>query len=385
MRVTLRGRVTFAAVIALVGLTSFFQGASAMGFQSAASESSSDSTAPACGWATSAPTTYQHVIWIMFEDNVLSNVIGNAAAPYITNLAKNQCGYARGWLANILHSAPNYVPATAGANCDSETLNDTTPKGDTCITHGVSPAAKCTSNSCAGTVAIPSIFEQVQDVPGDSWKAYEEGMPSNCSVAPTSGRYYVRHNPAPYFSDLRMKGQLGGNTCASDDVSFPNTTCDGTSCTPATSSNVLANDLANNTLPTFSFVTPNFCDDMHTKCKPYTSRVTNGDQWLAAWLPMIIASPAYQGGTTAVFIMWEAASGTAGAKFGDPLPNVIVAPSVVPGTVIPSTTTINNIAALGATENMLGLGYLGCATGMQGNGAACPAGSTTNLRSQFGI
>ena len=43
---------------------------------------------PACGWATSAPTTYQHVIWIMFEDNVLSSVIGNAAAPYITNLAK---------------------------------------------------------------------------------------------------------------------------------------------------------------------------------------------------------------------------------------------------------------------------------------------------------
>ena len=210
-------------------------------------------------------------------------------------------------------------------------------------------------------------------------------MPSNCSVAPTSGRYYARHNPAPYFSDLRINGQLDGNTCANDDVSFPNTTCNGTSCTPSTSSNVLANDLANNTLPTFSFVTPNFCDDMHTKCKPYTSRVTNGDQWLAAWLPMIIASPAYQSGTTAVFIMWEAASGTAGAKFGDPLPNVIVAPSVVPGTVIPSTTTMNNIAALGATENMLGLGHLGCATGMQGNGAACPAGSTTNLRSQFGI
>ena len=88
MRVTLRGRVMFGTIIALLGSTSFFGGASAMGFQPAASETSSAGTEPACGWATSAPTTYQHVIWIMFEDNVLSSVIGNAAAPYITNLAK---------------------------------------------------------------------------------------------------------------------------------------------------------------------------------------------------------------------------------------------------------------------------------------------------------
>jgi hypothetical protein len=118
---------------------------------------------------------------------------------------------------------------------------------------------------------------------------------------------------------------------------------------------------------------------MHNKCTPYKNRVTNGDQWLAAWLPIITASPAYQSGSTAVFIMWD--EGT----FGSALPNVVVAPSVVPGTVVPATTTMNNIAALRTTEDMLGLGHIGCATGIQGDGSACPIGSTTDLRSGFNI
>ena len=335
-------------------------------------------TAP-CGWATTPPTTYQHVIWIWFEDSHLNGVIGNSAAPYITNLAKHQCAYAKGWLDNILADAPQYVPATAGANCNSGTLNNTTPAGDRCITSGAAPASTCTSTTCKNTLAINSIFEQVQNTTGDSWKAYEESMPSNCSTAGHVGNYYVRHDPPPFFNHLRIVGQFGGNTCATNDVVLPTTSCTGTSCSLAPSPNSLLDDLNNNTLPTFSFVTPNICNDMHTKCAPYTSRVTNGDQWLAAWLPRIIQSPAYQSGNTAVFVMWDETA------FGSAMPNVIVAPTVSPGTFIPGANTANNIAALGATEDMLGLARIGCATGLQGNGSPCPAGSTADLRGWFHI
>ena len=374
-------RVAVSATVTLVGLSTLASSAVRVyaSHPDAGSVSTSAVETAPCGWAATPPTTYQHVIWIWFEDSHLNKVIGNAAAPYITNLAKTQCAYALGWRADILSSAPQYVPATAGANCNSETLNNITPAGDTCITSGAAPAQSCVSTTCKNTVAITSIFEQVQNIPGDSWKAYEESMPSNCSTAGHSGYYYVRHNPAPYFSHLRIAGQFGGNTCATSDVVLPTTSCNGTSCSIAASPNSLLDDLNNNTLPTFSFVTPNFCDDMHTKCAPYLSRFTNGDQWLAAWLPKIIASPAYQNGSTAVFLMWDQ------TKFGEALPNVIVAPSVVPGSVISAATTINNIAALGATEDMLGLGPIGCATGLQGNGAPCPDGSTVDLRTLFNI
>jgi phosphatidylinositol-3-phosphatase len=339
------------------------------------------SSSSPCGTSITPPATYQHVIWIWMEDNTLSTVIGNAAAPYITNLA-SECGYAKGWLDDVINGASNYVPGVAGANCNSGTIHATTPPGDMCITQGMSPAAKCTLSSCKNTVAITSIFEQLQDVPGDTWKAYEESMPSNCYTSNTSSKiapYLVRHNPAPYLSDLRIAGQLGGNTCASNDVAVPTTSCNGTSCPPNETSNSFFNDLMNNTLPSFSFVTPNACNNMHNKCAPYKNRVTNGDQWLSTWLPIITSSTPYQSGTTAVFVMWDEGS------FGSSLPDVVVAPSVVSGTVVPAATSMNNVAALRGTEDMLGLGHIGCATGVQGDGSACPVGSTTDLRSLFNI
>jgi hypothetical protein len=77
--------------------------------------------------------------------------------------------------------------------------------------------------------------------------------------------------------------------------------------------------------------------------------------------------------------MWDEGS------FGSALPNVVVAPTVAPGTVVPAAMSMNNIAALGTTEVMLGLSHIGCATGLQGDGSACPVGSTTALRSAFNI
>jgi hypothetical protein len=332
----------------------------------------------ACGWAASPPATYQHVIWIWFENKSLSSVIGSANAPYMTSLAKSACAYGTSWLDNVLNSPsePNYVAATSGSNCDSNTLNTSTPAGDRCVTTDGAPAASCSDVTCAGTVATSSIFEQLQNV-SKSWRAYQEGMRGTCSIAPPSGRYHVKHNPPPFFSHLRIAGQFGGNTCSVDDIPFPTTPCDGTGCTPAASPNALADDLTNDTLPAFAFVTPDICDDMHYTCSPYNSSVKNGDDWLAAWMPRILASPAYQAGSTAVLVMWD--EGT----FGAAQPNIVVAPSVVPGTVVGATA--NSVAALRATEDMLGLDHLGCATGVQGDGSPCPAGSTADLRALFNL
>jgi hypothetical protein len=63
---------------------------------------------------------------------------------------------------------------------------------------------------------------------------------------------------------------------------------------------------------------------------------------------------------------------------------VIVSPST--DRVI-SSTTMNNLAALGTTESMLGIGTrLGCASGTPPGGVGtCPSGSTVDLRGLFNL
>lgn len=324
------------------------------------------------------PPAYRHVIWIWFENKALSSVIGNAAAPFVTRLATEQCAYSARWMDDVVDTqVGTYVAATAGANCDSGTLRALAPPGDRCVTIDDPPPATCVDTTCHATVATTSIFEELQHA-GKSWRAYEEGMPRNCSAAYFRRGYDVEHNPPMLFSHIRVGGAWGAPTCSRFDLGFPTTVCNGVRCAIQDRDNPLARDLRTGDLPAFSFVTPNLCGDMHDSCPPYASKVTNGDQWLAAWIPRITGSPAYRDGSTAVFVMWDEG---AGGTFGTATPNVIVAPSVVPGTVVHAV--VNNVAALRATETMLGVPLLGCASGHQANGKSCPPGSTADLAVLF--
>ncbi len=105
-----------------------------------------------------------------------------------------------------------------------------------------------------------------------------------------------------------------------------------------TSSGNFLNDLNNNTLPSFSFVIPNLCNDTHD-CS-----VATGDTWLKAWMPKILGSAAYQSGNTAVILMYDEYTS---------IPNVFISPSTHPGTVY--TTNVNHYALLRTTEEMLGI------------------------------
>jgi hypothetical protein len=79
-------------------------------------------------------------------------------------------------------------------------------------------------------------------------------------------------------------------------------------------------------------------------------------------VPKILDTTAYRDGSTALFIVWDEPT---------QLANVVVAPSVRPGTV--SGSSVNHYSLLRATEEMLGLPLLGQA-------AAAP-----DLRSPLGV
>ena len=262
-----------------------------------------------CGMRATAPG-YQHVIWIWMENHSYNSIIGSSQAPYINSLA-TECGLATNYH-NVSHpSLPNYISATSGLGYSGIARFD----GDCNPVPGcVTPAA--------------SIFGQ-----GETWKAYEESMPSNCHKA-NSGKYAVRHNPPPYFTTLRG--------CATFDVPYGR----------------LARDLSTGKLPAFSFVTPNLIDDMHSSSVPV------GDKWLAANLPAILTSPEYVNGSTAVFITWDEGEGGTATKcatnttdVGCHVATIVISPSTKRGTR--SAKLFNHYSLLRTAEQLLGLPLLG--------------------------
>jgi phospholipase C len=151
--------------------------------------------------------------------------------------------------------------------------------------------------------------------------------------------YAVRHNPPPYFTTL--------SGCATFDVPFTQ----------------LSADLANSTLPTFSFITPNLIDDMHD------GTIADGDNWLHNNLPTILNSPEYQSGNTAVFITWDEGTGD---KTGEDcaatnttdasclVATLVISPSTPVGAT--SASPFNHYSLLATTEQLLGLPALGLAS-----------------------
>jgi hypothetical protein len=110
--------------------------------------------------------------------------------------------------------------------------------------------------------------------------------------------------------------------------------------------------------------------------------VTQGDNWIKTYLPILTGGPNYQAGNTAIFIMWDEGSDATGG--GGAIPSVIIAPSIPAGTV--ANTTTNNIGLLKTTQDALNIKpYLGCASGTAPGGGSCNPGSTASLVSQLNL
>jgi hypothetical protein len=202
------------------------------------------SAAAPCGVASRPPATYDHVVWIVFENKSYADIVGNSAAPYLNGLVA-KCGLATAMYAETHPSLPNYLAMTSGST-----------QG---VTDDMTPAAH--------QLSAASIFSQLGST---GWRSLQESMPAPCYLW-NSGSYAVRHNPATYYTNVRT-------ACQSRDVAL------------GSSVNIGAR---------FTFVTPNLCSDMHD-CS-----VATGDKWLAAKLPQILNSATYAAGRTAVFVTWD--------------------------------------------------------------------------------
>ncbi|MGH3319523.1 MAG: alkaline phosphatase family protein [Streptosporangiaceae bacterium] len=270
-----------------------------------------------CGKASDAPESYDHVLWIVFEDTSYDEIIGSDDAPYMNTLAR-RCGLATNFRGETHPSLPNYIAAVSGT------------------THGLD--TDCDASDCPQSGG--TLFAQVQDA-DKQWRVYAESMPDNCYKENTDD-YAARHTGAPYFQSIR-------ESCEHRQVPMG---------TPK--SGTLHDALHRDKLPDFALLVPNLCNDMHD-CSTST-----GDDWLASWMPEILASPAYRDGRTAVFVTWDEGNGgedgqdCLGPDYDDSchIATIVVSPSVKPGTRVDKR--LDHYALLRTTEEMLGIDqYLG--------------------------
>jgi hypothetical protein len=194
---------------------------------------------------------FSHLFIIVMENREYPKIIDSPSAPYINRLAQ-QYGLATNYYAIMHESLLDYLALTGGS------------------TFGLT--SSCTS--CI--IDASNIVDQLEGA-GKSWKAYMEDMPSPCFTGNASGLYRKRHNPFIYYKDIQTNP---------------------TRCNQILPYTQLATDLKNETtVPNYVWITPNVCNDMHNAigCAT-TDQVKNGDTWLAAQVPKILNSSAYQHG-----------------------------------------------------------------------------------------
>ena len=206
------------------------------------------------------------VFIILMENNNWSSIKNSSSAPYINSLLQS-ASYAEQYYnpPGNHPSLPNYLWLEAGTNFGI--FDDNPP----------SSHHESTTNH----------FATYLHNAGVSWKTYQESITGTTCPTTSSGLYAVKHNPFAYFDDIV------NNYCVSAMRPFTE----------------LASDLTNNTVSHYNFITPNLCDDMHDSCAPTNNAIKQGDNWLAANVPMILQSAAYQNNGLLIIVWDEAGTG----------------------------------------------------------------------------
>jgi phospholipase C len=183
--------------------------------------------------------TFSHVVLVVEENHGFSEVIGNSAMPYLNGLAQ-QYGMAAQYYSNAHPSLPNYLMLTTG---QMQTMD----------------------NNFSGTISDDNVVRQLVKA-GKSWKCYAESLPSIGYTGTDVYPYLRQHNPFSFLSDVQDSSQN------LNIVSFSE----------------FASDLANNSLPQYSFIVPNVLNDGHNGSQ------AQADAWLQQNLGPLISSSSFQ-------------------------------------------------------------------------------------------
>ena len=280
-------------------------------------------------------------VWVvMMENSDWGQVKGSTNCPYINNILLPQGASCENYYnpPGLHPSLPNYLWLISGTN------------------FGIQDDLAPVTNHQSST---NTLFHQL-DAAGISWRCYAENISgANC---PTNaiGSYTPRHVPFVYFDTVINNL----NNCTNHIRPYPE----------------MNRDLTNGNVARFNFLVPNRTNDMHDPTTDRGAALRQGDTWLAAEIPKILKSSAYQ--TDGLLIVaFDEGEGSTG---DGPIGAIFLSPRVKsPGYV--SRTVFDHSSLLRTWQDIFGVGpYLGGAAYAQDMSELFKALRITGLTSDGG-
>jgi len=262
---------------------------------------------------------------IVMENTSWAEIKGSKDAPYINSLLSHpQASFASNYHnpPGIHPSLGNYLRMEAGTRFGIKDNRDPTDPANQL--HGQTHLVKQLQKS------------------GISWKTYLENISGYDCPLSTNGLYAPKHNPFIYFDDVTDGFNPASPYCIAHVRPFTE----------------LANDLISNLIAKYILITPILCNDMHDSCAPTNNAIKQGDNWLKAVVPAILASRAYQK-NGALIITWDEAGFTwdeASTKDG-PIGFILLS-SHAKGKGYANKIYYNHASLLRTIETINGLPYL---------------------------
>jgi hypothetical protein len=248
-----------------------------------------------------------HIAVIVMENEEYGDVVGSRSAPYVNRLARRY-GLATGAYAISHPSLPNYLAMTGGS------------------TFGIT--SDCTDCSVPGAGLAGQL-----DAARISWKGYMEDLPRPCFTGAGSGNYAKKHDPFVYYRAITANRAV---------------------CARVVPLTALATDERAHALPTFIWITPNLCHDMHD-CD-----VRTGDRFLATLVPQLLGALGPRG---LLFLTWDEGSSDAGCcrlASGGHIATIVAGPGA--RTHAQMSKAVDHYSLLRTIEDLLSLPHLRGAT-----------------------
>jgi phosphatidylinositol-3-phosphatase len=375
--------------------------------------------------AALAPGKINHILVIELENEGFATTWGpGSPATYLNGTLRKEGELLQNYYGIGHDSLDNYIAQVSGQSPTTDTQADCADNGfafanvvpGTPAPDQATDPGQVVGEGCVYPASVPTIASQLdKKYPPNphthvaAWRAYEQdmgntpsrdggtpdptggtdcghpaiGAPDTAEVATSEDQYTSRHNPFVWFHSVI------DNTAVCDANVVPLGTL-GPDGTPSPDGH-LARDLKREaTTPRFGFITPNLCNDGHdgTCAGPNSTGgrvggLTGADEFLRAWMPLILSSPAYTHGDMLVVITFDEsdvggpgadeaccnehpgpntnAPGNAGASTDSAAPGggqigalLLNSKYIVPGST-DTAGTYNHYSALRSYEDLLGL------------------------------
>ncbi len=272
---------------------------------------------------------YDHVFLIIMENENYNQVIGNQHAPVLNALAQDY-GLATSYRGVADPSEPNYVAMLGG---DFFGINSDDPYWFP-----------------GHTVSANNLMSQLEAA-GRTWRGYFQSMPypgyrgycypDKCNGIPDADTQYVtKHNGIVNFASLQTPAELANM--------FPFTH--------------FSADLAAGTVPNFSYIVPNECNDMHgappwcvdsdnTGTVQQSWLIAQGDKFVGSLVNEITSSSMWGSGNNAIVITFDE-----GNIATSQIATIVVTNHGPRG--MTDNTSFNHFSLLASLQQTFGLGCL---------------------------